>query len=168
MGARQAPRRTRFRQRHGRRRGARDQVEADFRARPASPPLINTHRLYCDAKFALFVVVEQDPSGEDEVVVDLSTLRLERDAPVRARLLQLAADFGDAILATDDLCADIGEPIDDRVRYLRAIDTSASASASEVASAAADGSPIALEAPSRRRSPKRVRLLTRRRVLCAR
>ena len=115
---------------------------------PHRHPLINTHRLYCDAKFALFVVVEQDPSGEDEVVVDLSTLRLERDAPVRARLLQLAADFGDAILATDDLCADIGEPIDDRVRYLRAIDTSASASASEVASAAADGSPIALEAPS--------------------
>ena len=115
---------------------------------PHRHPLINTHRLYCDAKFALFVVVEQDPSGEDEVVVDLSTLRLERDAPVRARLLQLAADFGDAILATDDLCADIGEPIDDRVRYLRAIDTSASASASEVASAAADGSLIALEAPS--------------------
>ena len=88
---------------------------------PHRHPLINTHRLYCDAKFALFVVVEQDPSGEDEVVVDLSTLRLERDAPVRARLLQVAADFGDAILATDDLCADIGEPIDDRVRYLRAI-----------------------------------------------
>ena len=96
---------------------------------PHRHPLINTHRLYCDAKTALFVVVEQDPSGEDEVVVDLSTLRLERDAPVRARLLQLAADFGDAILAADDQCAELGEPVDDRAKYLRALDADADADA---------------------------------------
>ena len=109
---------------------------------PHRHPLINTHRLYCDAKFALFVVVEQDPSGEDEVVVDLSTLRLERDAPVRARLLQLAADFGDAILAADDQCAELGEPVDDRAKYLRALDADADADAD-----ADDAHPsIALEA----------------------
>lgn len=109
---------------------------------PHRHPLINTHRLYCDAKTALFVVVEQDPSGEDEVVVDLSTLRLERDAPVRARLLQLAADFGDAILAADDQCAELGEPVDDRAKYLRALDADADADAD-----ADDAHPsIALEA----------------------
>ena len=111
---------------------------------PHRHPLINTHRLYCDAKTALFVVVEQDTSGEDEVVVDLSTLRLERDGPVRARLLQLAADFGEAILAAEDLCAELGEPVDDRAKYLRALDADASADADADAD---DAHPsIALEA----------------------
>ena len=128
---------------------------------PHRHPLVNTHRLYCDAKTAIFVVVEKDPSGEDEVVVDLSTLRLERDAPVRARLLQLAADFGDAILAADDQCAELGEPVDDRAKYLRALDADADADADDAhpsialealtattPEAAAAAAVAALEAPS--------------------
>ena len=61
---------------------------------PHRHPLVNTHRLYCDAKTAPFVLVEQDrDAGRDEIVVDLSTLRVERDGAIRARLLELADEI---------------------------------------------------------------------------
>ena len=82
---------------------------------PHRHPLVNTHRLYCDAKQALFVLVEQDNEGRDEIVCDLSTLRLERDAECRARLVALAATMEPGIVV-DDACGD-EEPIESQARY---------------------------------------------------
>lgn len=87
---------------------------------PHRHPLVNTHRLYCDAKQALFVLVEQDNEGRDEIVCDLSTLRLERDAECRARLVALAATIGPGIVV-DDECGD-EEPIESQARYVAAME----------------------------------------------
>ena len=57
-------------------------------------PLVNTHRLLCDAKSTQFVVVEQDrDEGKDEILVDLSTLRVDVDEPCRRE-----AHLGDGIV----------------------------------------------------------------------
>lgn len=87
---------------------------------PHRHPLVNTHRLYCDAKQALFVLVEQDNEGRDEIVCDLSTLRLERDAECRARLVALAATMEPGIVV-DDACGD-EEPIESQARYVAAME----------------------------------------------
>ena len=87
---------------------------------PHRHPLVNTHRLYCDAKQALFVLVEQDNEGRDEIVCDLSTLRLERDAECRARLVALAATKERGIVV-DDACGD-EEPIESQARYVAAME----------------------------------------------
>ena len=54
---------------------------------PRRHALVNTHRLYCDAINSVFVCVEQ---GEDEIVIDVSTLRVERDGAIRARIESVA------------------------------------------------------------------------------
>jgi len=87
---------------------------------PHRHPLVNTHRLYCDAKQALFVLVEQDNEGRDEIVCDLSTLRLVRDAECRARLVALAATMEPGIVV-DDACGD-EEPIESQARYVAAME----------------------------------------------
>lgn len=87
---------------------------------PHRHPLVNTHRLYCDAKQALFVLVEQDNEGRDEIVCDLSTLRLERDAECRASLVALAATMEPRIVV-DDACGD-EEPIESQARYVAAME----------------------------------------------
>lgn len=87
---------------------------------PHRHPLVNTHRLYCDAKRALFVLVEQDNEGRDEIVCDLSTLRLERDAECRASLVALAATMEPRIVV-DDACGD-EEPIESQARYVAAME----------------------------------------------
>lgn len=97
---------------------------------PHRHPLVNTHRLYCDAKTAPFVLVEQDrDAGRDEIVVDLSTLRVERDGAIRARLLELADEIGrrsavggvSGVLSARDECEDLGEPLDAQTRYVRGL-----------------------------------------------
>jgi hypothetical protein len=83
-------------------------------------PLVNTHRLFCDAKNAPFVVVEQDTEGRDEILVDLSTLRLEVDAPLRRRLVELAAEAAAAAgveVEMEDSCAG-EEPLAAQIRYI--------------------------------------------------
>jgi hypothetical protein len=96
---------------------------------PHRHPLVNTHRLYCDAKTAPFVLVEQDrDAGRDEIVVDLSTLRVERDGAIRARLLEVADEIGrrssgggGGVLSARDECEDLGEPLDAQTRYVRGL-----------------------------------------------
>ncbi len=92
---------------------------------PHRHPLVNTHRLYCDAKNALFVLVEQDNEGRDEIVCDLSTLRLERDAECRARLVAIAAemDGGDGVTSEDE-CGD-EDPVESQARYVFAMEREA-------------------------------------------
>jgi hypothetical protein len=89
---------------------------------PHRNPLINTHRLFCDAKRAAFVVVEQEDRGRDDVVVDLSTLRVDVDGPIRARLMELADAHAEAILRREDLCEALGEPLEAQVRYIRGLE----------------------------------------------
>ena len=89
---------------------------------PHRHPLINTHRLFCDAKRAAFVVIEKENQGRDDVVVDLSTLRVDADAPVRARLMELADAHSGNILSREDLCEALGEPLEAQVRYIRGLE----------------------------------------------
>ena len=89
---------------------------------PHRHPLINTHRLFCDAKRAAFVVIEKEDQGRDDVVVDLSTLRVDADAPVRARLMELADLHSGNILSREDLCEALGEPLEAQVRYIRGLE----------------------------------------------
>ena len=89
---------------------------------PHRNPLINTHRLFCDAKRAAFVVVEQEDRGRDDVVVDLSTLRVDVDGPIRARLMELADAHAEAILRREVLCEALGEPLEAQVRYIRGLE----------------------------------------------
>lgn len=77
-------------------------------------PLVNTHRAYCDATARTFVCVEQDAQGEDEVVVDLSTLRARADGAARARLMTMGVEVGAIV---DDLCGD-EEPLAAQMRYV--------------------------------------------------
>ena len=89
---------------------------------PHRHPLINTHRLFCDAKRAAFVVIEKENQGRDDVVVDVSTLRVDADAPVRARLMELADAHSGNILSREDLCEALGEPLEAQVRYIRGLE----------------------------------------------
>ena len=89
---------------------------------PHRHPLINTHRLFCDAKRAAFVVIEKETQGRDDVVVDVSTLRVDADAPVRARLMELADAHSGNILSREDLCEALGEPLEAQVRYIRGLE----------------------------------------------
>ena len=89
---------------------------------PHRHPLINTHRLFCDAKRAAFVVIEKEDQGRDDVVVDVSTLRVDADAPVRARLMELADLHSGNILSREDLCEALGEPLEAQVRYIRGLE----------------------------------------------
>ena len=89
---------------------------------PHRHPLINTHRLFCDAKRAAFVVIEKENEGRDDVVVDVSTLRVDADAPVRARLMELADAHSGNILSREDLCEALGEPLEAQVRYIRGLE----------------------------------------------
>ena len=89
---------------------------------PHRHPLINTHRLFCDAKRAAFVVIEKEDQGRDDVVVDVSTLRVDADAPVRARLMELADAHSGNILSREDLCEALGEPLEAQVRYIRGLE----------------------------------------------
>lgn len=89
---------------------------------PHRHPLVNTHRLFCDAKLAAFVVIEKENEGKDDVVVDLSTLRVERDLAIRERVMEIADGFGVSILTATDLCSDLGEPLEAQVRYIRALE----------------------------------------------
>ena len=89
---------------------------------PHRNPLINTHRLFCDAKRAAFVVIEQEDEGRDDVVIDLSTLRVDVDGPIRARLMELADAHSETILSREDLCEALGEPLEAQVRYIRGLE----------------------------------------------
>ena len=89
---------------------------------PHRHPLVNTHRLFCDAKRAAFVVIEKEDQGRDDVVVDLSTLRVDADAPVRTRLIELADAHAGSILSIEDLCEALGEPLEAQVRYIRGLE----------------------------------------------
>ena len=85
---------------------------------PHRHPLINTHRLWCDAKSAAFIVIEQDQvSGADEIVVDLSTLRLDADWACREMLIELAKEIGGDAVNVEDGCAD-EEPLEAQMRYI--------------------------------------------------
>ena len=89
---------------------------------PHRYPYVNTHRLYCDAKSAPFVVVEQDQvAGADEILVDLSTLRLEVDAPCRRRLVELA-EAAEAGVKVEDQCGG-DEPLTVQIRYIVGLET---------------------------------------------
>ena len=85
---------------------------------PHRHPLINTHRLWCDAKSAAFIVIEQDQvTGADEIVVDLSTLRLDADWACREMLVELARELGGDAVHVEDGCAD-EEPLEAQMRYI--------------------------------------------------
>ena len=89
---------------------------------PHRHPLVNTHRVFCDAKRAAFVVIEKEDQGRDDVVVDLSTLRVDVDAPIRARLMELADAHAGNITSREDLCEALGEPLEAQVRYIRGLE----------------------------------------------
>ena len=99
---------------------------------PRRHALVNTHRLYCDAINSVFVCVEQEPTkGEDEIVIDVSTLRVERDGAIRARIESVARAAaasetttsgdgrGDGIVSVIDECGD-EEPLDAMMRAVEA------------------------------------------------
>ena len=100
-------------------------------------PLINTHRLWCDAQGSAFIVNERDQSGAgaDEIVVDLSPLRVDVDLGCRNRLFEIARAIGgdgDAV-AVEDCCGG-EEPVDALKRYIEftELDSVAEASTSAV------------------------------------
>ena len=71
---------------------------------------------------AAFVVIEQEDEGRDDVVIDLSTLRVDVDGPIRARLMELADAHAETILSREDLCEALGEPLEAQVRYIRGLE----------------------------------------------
>lgn len=90
---------------------------------PHRHPLVNTHRLFCDAKHSVFVVIEQEDAGRDDVVVDLSTLRVGSDGPIRRRIMEIAGKFGSSITNVVDLCHELGEPLEAQVRYISKLES---------------------------------------------
>jgi hypothetical protein len=111
---------------------------------PHGHPLVNTHRLYCDAKKAAFVAIEKENRGRDDVVVDLSTLRVNVDGRVRARLVEIAkTQFAENITNMTDLCEDLGEPLEAQVRYIQNLETKITLETAAAAAADASAQPLA-------------------------
>ena len=116
---------------------------------PHRHPLINTHRLFCDAKRAAFVVIEKENQGRDDVVVDVSTLRVDADAPVRARLMELADAHSGNILSREDLCEALGEPLEAQVRYIRGLEADITLGDGESSTSDVAGSETSAETSTR-------------------
>lgn len=125
---REAWERTKRRAGHGHGKGIGGAGVLEVRSKQTDPlaphrfPLVNTHRLYCDARSAPVVVVEQDNvNGADEILVDLSPLRVETDAPCRARLAELAEAL-EVGVEIEDMCT-TEEPLACQVRYIITTET---------------------------------------------